>query len=237
MTTIIGIDTSSYRLGVSVSKDGVVIAEYSTMLKKNHALRLMPTVERVLNDVDIKPNDLDGVAVAKGPGSYTGVRMAVTTAKTLAWSLNLPLIAVSTLEVMAQVGRYFNGLVVPLIDARRGTVFSAVYQSKSTGSLEEVVEESHITLTALLDKLRTQNQTILFVGEDVALHSEKIETELGHLAQFAQKSLPSARAGALCALAQEKKPVDNIHGFTPDYHRLPEAEVNWQHEQQQRNEF
>ncbi|MED4128983.1 tRNA (adenosine(37)-N6)-threonylcarbamoyltransferase complex dimerization subunit type 1 TsaB [Shouchella miscanthi] len=236
MTTLLGIDTSSYRLGVSVSKDGVVIAEYSTTLKKNHALRLMPAVENVLNDVEIKPSDLDGIAVAKGPGSYTGVRMAVTTAKTLAWSLNIPLIAVSTLEMMAQVGCYFNGLVVPLIDARRGTAFAAVYQSKCDGSLEEVVEERHFTLTALLEKLGTQDQPILFVGEDVALHREKIEMELGPLAQFAQKSVPSARAGALCALAQEKEPVENVHGFTPDYHRLPEAEVNWQHAQQQRNE-
>ncbi|MFB4210286.1 tRNA (adenosine(37)-N6)-threonylcarbamoyltransferase complex dimerization subunit type 1 TsaB [Shouchella sp. JSM 1781072] len=235
MTTILGIDTSSYRLGVSVCKDGQVIAEYSTWLKKNHALRLMPAVEHVLQDVDLKPADLDAIAVAKGPGSYTGVRMAVTTAKSLAWALKIPLIPLSTLAVMAEAGRYFNGMIVPLIDARRGTVFAACYQATEDGTISAKEAEKHQSLADLLEQLKTMNQRILFVGEDVSLHQEAIQAELGDQAMFTPGALPSARAGALCLLALRQEPVENVHAFTPDYHRLPEAEVNWQHEQQ-RNE-
>src|SRR5690606_31260140 len=98
--------------------------EFTSNVPKTHSLRLMPAIVQLMNDLNMKPNDLDKIVVANGPGSYTGVRIGVTTAKTLAWSLNIPVVGVSSLEVLAYQGRFFNGFVSPFFDARRQTVFT-----------------------------------------------------------------------------------------------------------------
>ncbi|MEG9464093.1 MAG: tRNA (adenosine(37)-N6)-threonylcarbamoyltransferase complex dimerization subunit type 1 TsaB, partial [Bacillus amyloliquefaciens] len=85
--TILAIDTSNYTLGAALVRDKTVMAEYITYLKKNHSVRAMPAVNSLLQDCGLTPQDLTKIAVAKGPGSYTGVRIGVTLAKTLAWSL------------------------------------------------------------------------------------------------------------------------------------------------------
>ncbi len=90
----------------------------------------MPAITKLMNEVGIQPNQLDRVVVANGPGSYTGVRIGVTTAKTLAWSLQIPVVGVSSLALMAQAGRLFHGEIVPLVDARRGQVYTAYIRFK-----------------------------------------------------------------------------------------------------------
>ena len=100
-----------------------------TNMKKNHSVRVMPAIEQLLNDCDMKPTDLDKIVVAKGPGSYTGVRIGVTIAKTLAWTLNIPLVGISSLEVLAaSVEDILHGFVSPLFDARRGQIYTGLYQ-------------------------------------------------------------------------------------------------------------
>ena len=92
----------------------------------------------------MKPADIEKIVVAKGPGSYTGVRIGVTIAKTLAWTLNIPLVGISSLEVLAAgVGRYFNGCVSPLFDARRGQIYTGLYQYQN-GKLQSVVKDQII---------------------------------------------------------------------------------------------
>lgn len=231
----LALDTSSYRLGVAVSVDEEVVGEHLTNIKKNHALRLMPAVEALLNEVDVAPNELDYIAVAKGPGSYTGVRMAATAAKTLAWTLNIPLISISTLTVMAQAGKYFPGVVVPLIDARRNTVFTSVFQQTATDQLSIMEEEKHQSLTELLQTLNEIKEPILFVGEDVAKFKQLISEVLGERASYVDSMLASVRPGELCLLASHAFPEEHVHQFVPEYLRLPEAEVNWRDAQERRS--
>ena len=106
MSKVLAIDTSSFVLGVAVTDGEQVAGELITNNKKNHALRLMPAVSKLMEELKIEAKQLDKIVVANGPGSYTGVRIGVTTAKTLAWSLGIPLVMVSSLEVSAQIGRY-----------------------------------------------------------------------------------------------------------------------------------
>lgn len=113
--TILAIDTSNLTLGVALIKDGKVIAEHISHLKKNHSVRAMPAIDELLKECGLKPSDLTQIAVAKGPGSYTGVRIGVTIAKTLAWSLNIPVKTVSSLEVLAANGRFFPRLDLSVV--------------------------------------------------------------------------------------------------------------------------
>ena len=122
--TILAIDTSNTALGVALLEENQVLGEYMTNLKKNHSIRIMPAIQMLMKDCERTPSDLTKIVVAKGPGSYTGIRIGVTIAKTLAWTLKLPLVGVSSLEILAGVGRYFDGYVSPIFDARRGQVFT-----------------------------------------------------------------------------------------------------------------
>ncbi|WZY00468.1 tRNA (adenosine(37)-N6)-threonylcarbamoyltransferase complex dimerization subunit type 1 TsaB [Bacillus sp. FSL W7-1360] len=228
MTNTLALDTSSHRLGVAVANADGVIGEYMTNLRKNHALRLMPTVESLLQEVEMVPKDLARIVVARGPGSYTGVRMAVTVAKTLAWTLEIPLVGVSTLMYMAQAGKYVaHAVVVPLIDARRGNIYTAAYRFEK-GQTHVVLPEIHIHRDVWLQQLKERGEYCLFVGEDVSLHEEKIREVLGDKALFTAPQLASVRPGELCLLGEQVPPVESIHDFVPQYLQLAEAEVNWQ---------
>lgn len=176
--TILAIDTSNYTLGIALLREDTVIAEYITYLKKNHSVRAMPAVHSLLNDCDMAPQDLSKIVVAKGPGSYTGVRIGVTLAKTLAWSLDIPISAVSSLETLAANGRHFDGLISPIFDARRGQVYTGLYQYKN-GLLEQVVPDQNVMLADWLEMLKEKDRPVLFLGHDTSLHKQMIEDVLG----------------------------------------------------------
>ncbi|MFK3939060.1 tRNA (adenosine(37)-N6)-threonylcarbamoyltransferase complex dimerization subunit type 1 TsaB [Alkalihalobacillus sp. NPDC078783] len=231
MGITLAIDTSSYVLGVAVLRDGEVAAELTTHMKKNHSLRLMPAVTDVLAELDLSPKDITKVVVAVGPGSYTGVRIGVTTAKTLAWTLDVPLVGVSSLEVMAQQGRYFQGTVCPIIDARRNRVYTACYSSLAYGELSLQGVEQLIEREQLFESLIEQGKPVLFTGSDIALHKDIIQERLGALAHFAPPSKQLPRPSELAALGEAKQPVQDVHSLVPNYLQLSEAEAKWEEAQ------
>ena len=127
---ILAMDTSTQVMGVSILKNNEIRTEIVTNIPKNHSVRLMPAIEQAMNLVGLEPKELDKIVTTIGPGSYTGIRIGLTTAKTMGWALNIPVVGVSSLEVMAYQGRFFEGYICPFIDARRGMVFAGVYQWK-----------------------------------------------------------------------------------------------------------
>lgn len=222
---VLAIDTSNYVLGVAIVDEEKVIGEVITNLPKNHSVRVMPTIEQLMKECGIKPKDLERIVVAMGPGSYTGVRIGVTIAKTLAWSLQIPLVGVSSLEVVAANGRYFNGFISPLFDARRGQVYTGLYQYE--GNKLICVEEDKIILLAdWLEELRKRETPVLFIGNDLLIHKKQIETDLEQFAYVAPYTDWNPRPSELAILGMEKAPVD-VHTFVPNYIRLAEAEANW----------
>ncbi|AGN35053.1 tRNA (adenosine(37)-N6)-threonylcarbamoyltransferase complex dimerization subunit type 1 TsaB [Bacillus paralicheniformis] len=223
--TILAIDTSNLTLGVALVKDGKVIAEHISHLKKNHSVRAMPAIDELLKECGLEPNDLTQIAVAKGPGSYTGVRIGVTIAKTLAWSLNIPIKTVSSLEVLAANGRFFQGLICPLFDARRGQVYTGLYQYRD-GKLHGLEEDQNILLEDWLKKLKAMDQQVLFIGSDTEIHQEMIEQILGEQAVIAGPALQLPRPSEL-ALIGELKEAEPVHSVVPNYIRLAEAEAVW----------
>lgn len=223
---VLSIDTSNYVLGVALLEDDVIIGEYITNVKKNHSVRVMPAIETLMKDCDIKPADLSKIIVAKGPGSYTGVRIGVTIAKTLAWTLNIPLAGVSSLEVLAaSAGRYFDGVISPLFDARRGQIYTGLYQYKQ-GQFHILKQDQLLLSKDWAKEILEQNNKVLFIGNDLPLHRAVLEEALGEQAVFAEITEHNPRPGELALLGKEKESED-IHSFVPNYIRLAEAEAKW----------
>ncbi|MEK4626954.1 MAG: tRNA (adenosine(37)-N6)-threonylcarbamoyltransferase complex dimerization subunit type 1 TsaB [Solibacillus sp.] len=226
----LGIETANAPLSVAIVRDGKVIAEVVQNIKLTHSVGAMPAVEEVVKKAGIAATQIDAVAVSEGPGSYTGVRIGVTLAKTLAWSLQKPLVGVSSLKALAANARMASGLICALFDARRQNVYAGVYEG---GSLNTIVEDYHDHIDGLLEKLKAFNLPILFVGTDVTMYFEKIKEILGDNAIRAPFTLDLPRASELIAIAQERNlpAVEAVHTFVPQYRRIAEAEANWIKEQ------
>lgn len=223
---VLAIDSSNLVMGVAVANEYQTLGELTTNLKKNHSVRLMPAIEQLMNDVDMMPNELDRIAVAMGPGSYTGVRIGVTIAKTLAWTLKKDLVGISSLEILAQNGRYFDGYIIPFFDARRGQVYTGLYRSEK-GIVKGVEEDRLTLLDDWLNKLIGLGEPLLFLGNDFEKHEEMIKNRCGSTAVLCHPTLNNPRPSELAYLGSKRDPVTNIHQFVPQYLQLAEAEAKW----------
>lgn len=219
----LGIDTSNKTMGISLYQDRNLMAEYVSTNKKNHSVTLMPAIDFLMQENQLKPSDIDEILVASGPGSYTGLRIAVTTAKTLAWTLKADLYSLSSLAIIAAgAPQQFSGLIVPLINARRDNVYTGIYQWQN-GEIRVVKPDGHLSIYELFTQLKEQNDEILFIGEDVPVFESMIATEMPQANYIADSILP--RTMQLVKNIGEK--VSSIDEFTPQYLKLVEAEENW----------
>ena len=210
---VLAFDTSSKALSLAILEDKQVLAETTINIKKNHSITLMPAIDFLMASLDWTPKDLDRIVVAEGPGSYTGLRIAVATAKTLAHTLNIELVGMSSL--LALVPRQQEGLLVPLMDARRNNVYAGFYENA-----KPVMPEAHLSFAEVLEKV-TDAEQVTFVGE-VGPFVEQIQEQLPQASY--QESLPNAANLALWAW---NKKADSLHDFVPNYLKRVEAEENW----------
>lgn len=230
---ILAIDTSNQVLGIAILGDGQIIGEMITNVKKNQTSRLMPAIHQLMEDIDMVPDQLDKIVVAKGPGSYTGVRIGVTTAKSLAWALSIPVVGISSLEVLAYQGRLYNSLICPFFDARRQRVYTGLYEWNDN-QLNSVHEETNISMSDWLEKLREDDKEVMFLSPDIHLYKDMINEYLGNLAIFPEDALHMAKPSNL-ALAGVDLDGEDIHSLVPNYLRLAEAEANWIESQKESN--
>lgn len=227
----LGIDTSNTPLAVALVKDGQIIANEATNIKLNHSGGAMLAIERLLNRVNMTVKEIDAIAVSEGPGSYTGIRIGVTIAKTLAWTLKKPLVGVSSLKMLAANATLHQGIVCTLIDARRQNVYAGAYDT--TKQFENVVEDHHYSIDDFLTKLDELQAPILFVGQDTNNFWMQIVEKLGDRAIRAPYTFDLPDAAQLIYLAEQMPQLtgDAVHSFVPQYRRLAEAEANWLKEQ------
>jgi tRNA threonylcarbamoyladenosine biosynthesis protein TsaB len=227
---VLAIDTSNLVLSAAVVDENRVLAEMTTNLQKNHSVRLMDCISLLLDETDTPPEQLAGIAVAKGPGSYTGVRIGVAAAKSMAWSLGIPVVGVSSLQAVAMNALGFSGGIIPLFDARRGQVYTGYFEAAGLSSLTEQLQERIVLLTDWLPVIREHagDQPLLFLGEDVALHREVIVNSLGEQARFALPSYNHPRAAHIGFLSLERiRESGNAHELVPEYLQVAEAEAKW----------
>lgn len=211
------IDTSNQPLSVAVMRDADVLATYHTNEKKNHSVQLMPAIIDTLQAAGMNKKDLDAVVVAEGPGSYTGLRIGVTTAKTLAYALNIKLYGVSSLQgLAATVSKDDARLIVPIFDARRQFVFAGIYQYQS-GKLVTIMEDTYIEISELHETCvaASKDNGYVYVGVDCPKFEEVIgDHYVTHTPQ----------AECMYPLITE---ASDVHQFVPKYLKISEAEKNW----------
>ena len=210
---VLAFDTSSKALSVALLEEENRLAELTLTIKKNHSITLMPTIEFLMASIDWKPTDLDRIVVAEGPGSYTGLRIAVATAKTLAQTLKIDLVGVSSL--LALVPEEIEGLAIPVMDARRNHVYAGFYQE-----VQLVYPEGHLSFEAVLERVKGAEK-VTFLGE-VEAFREQIQEALPS-AQMVETLPDAVRIGRL-GLTKE---AVSVHGFVPNYLKRVEAEENW----------
>ena len=212
---ILGIDTSTKICTCSIfdSENGV-IAETSLSVKKNHSNIVMPIIDNLFKVSDLTINDIDKIAVAIGPGSFTGVRIALGIAKGLAMALNKPLIAVNELDILEAIASGNENEIIPLIDARKERVYYK-YQNK-------YVDDYLINLISSFDK----NKKYIFVGDGAINYTNILKDNLGDNAVILPMYNSFPRASILCELALNKEEA-NIYTLEPEYISKSRAEKNF----------
>lgn len=223
--TILSIDTSNQALSIALMQDETLLAELTTNINQDHSSRLMPAITDLLDRVAIKATDLEAIAVAAGPGSYTGTRIGITTAKTLAWALDIPIYPISSLAALSMNGRLFNGLICPFFDARRKNVFTGLYEWKD-GLLTEVVAQQNISMETWLTSLKAYEKDILFLSPHLHVFSDMITENLADQAIIPEGNMHQPKAANLIVLSKQDDPVP-AHEVLPNYLRITEAEANW----------
>lgn len=215
---LLAIDTSTNMLSLALMEGEAIICEHNEVTKNNQSAILMTRIEEMLIQKGYKAKDISKIAVATGPGSYTGIRVGVTAAKSLGYGLKVPVIGVSSLEIMAHAAAH-EGEILALVDARRGTVFAGGYEKGTT-----VIPDSHYNLVELITK--TSSAPSLIISDKSDVHKEIIDTYLPKVTLINETELSSKKATALAHLAKNREGVANIHQLIPNYLRKTEAEVN-----------
>ena len=212
---ILGIDTSTKICTCSIfdSENGV-IAETSLSVKKNHSNIVMPIIDNLFKISDLNINDIDKIAVAIGPGSFTGVRIALGIAKGLAMALNKPLIAINELDILEAIASGNENEIIPLIDARKERVY---YKYQNT-----YVDDYLINLISNFDK----NKKYVFVGDGATNYENILKDNLGDNAIVLPMYNAFPRASILCELALNKEEA-NIYTLEPEYISKSRAEKNF----------
>lgn len=215
---ILAIESAALSAGAAVMEDGKLLSEQFINCGLTHSQTLLPLVDAALKGAGRCIRDMDAVAVSAGPGSFTGVRIGMGTAKGLALGAEKPVILVPTLLALAYNVAYYDGFIVPIMDARRGEVYTATYYCQD-GEMREITPMRAIPVTALLEEL----DTAMFVGDGVMVHRDTISEKMGEWAQFAPAHLLYERASSVAMAAEGISPV-SPHDAAPFYLRLSQAE-------------
>ncbi len=228
---LLAIDTSGPVCGVAVLVNDQIVYEVSAVNKNTHSVNLLPMVDAAMQSANLTIADLDRIAVVSGPGSFTGVRIGVSTVKGLAHPHHTPCVPVDALEAMAIGAGEFQGIICPIQDARAGQVYGAAFVNKK-GSLERLMDDQPIKLEDYVEAIQAKGEChrgsrrFLFLGDGMPVHREKLTKLLGDAAVFAKPHQAFLRPASVAYLAaQAASTVDYLH-LEPLYLRAPNAALN-----------
>lgn len=231
---MLGIEAATQVAAVAVVCGERLVAERLVNNQRTHSANLLPMLKGVMEDAQVGHRDLGGIAVSVGPGSFTGLRIGMATAKTLAQAWGLPVVGVSTLEGLAFALAGREGLICPVLHAKRGEVYAALYRAGKEG-LYLVEGPLALPPPDLARKLLESGQAVTVIGEGALMHRELLQGILRDRLSFAPESLMWPRAAHIAALGYrllvQNKGVDPLK-LLPDYVRPSEAEIKWWQKQQ-----
>lgn len=233
---ILAIDTSGLTATVALGEDDKLIASFSIQYKTTHSQILMPMLEKIkeLTNLDLKT--IDAIAIAKGPGSFTGLRIGTATAKGLCLALNVPLIAVPTVDAMAYNLYGVERLICPMMDARRSQVYTGVYtfvpeKSEDTSlykySMKTILDQKCAGIDEIADFLNEQGKPVTILGDGVPVYLDALEQKMKVPFSVASMSQDRQNASALLAIASQymrEGRFTDADSFAPEYLRVSQAE-------------
>ncbi len=223
---LLALDSSGLVASVALVVDDTLIAEYTTNFKKTHSQTLLPMLDEIVKMTDTNLEDLDAIAIAAGPGSFTGLRIGSATAKGLGLALNKPIIGVPTVDALAYNLFGTEAMICPIMDARRGQVYTGLYEFVEN-KFNVIEEQKVVTITELLEEIQPMNRNVIFLGDGVEVHKEQIKETLKEKVSFAPAHVAKQRAGAVAMLASEyykQGKVESARDHAPEYLRLSQAE-------------
>ena len=219
---ILALESSAKAASVALMEDENLIAQYSQCSGLTHSRTLLPMLEDMLKNTEKKIADVDLIAVAHGPGSFTGIRIGVSTVKGLAWAAQKSCVGVSTLEAMAWHGASSGGLICPVMDARRSQVYNALFEIDDDARPKRLTEDRAISLSELAQELRADGREPLLVCDGAKLTYDYL-TQAGLACRMAPANLVYQSAWGVGMAALDKKP-GSADDLLPVYLRLSQAE-------------
>lgn len=223
---LLGLDSSGLVASVAVVEDENLLGEYTVNYKKTHSQTLLPMLDEVARMVELDLSTLDAIAIAGGPGSFTGLRIGSATAKGLGLALNVPIVNVPTVDALAYNLAGHRDLVCPLMDARRNQTYTGLYRFDGN-EIETLRAQCAVGIEEILNEITRWNQPVVFLGDGVPVFRGFIEEHLSVPYSFAPAHLNKQRAGAVAALGMQylkKGIVETAAEHAPEYLRLSQAE-------------
>ena len=223
---LLAIDSSGLVATVAVLEDDNLIAEYTINYKKTHSQTLVPMLDEIRKMINLDLSTIDAIAVTKGPGSFTGLRIGSATAKGLGLALNIPIVAVPTVDALSMNVWGDLRLICPIMDARRDQVYTGVYEF--TNGVHIIVhEQCAMDIGELCDYLNSLGREVLFLGDGVPVYKELIIDKLTVRYDFAPAHMSRQRAGSLAVMAKkyyEEGILETAAEHRPEYLRMSQAE-------------
>ncbi|MDD7403713.1 MAG: tRNA (adenosine(37)-N6)-threonylcarbamoyltransferase complex dimerization subunit type 1 TsaB [Butyribacter sp.] len=223
---ILGIDTSGLVASAAIVVDDSLVAEFTLNNKKTHSQTLLPTIEQMVTMSGISLEEIDAIAIAAGPGSFTGLRIGASTAKGMGLALQKPIISIPTLEGLAYRAAVSDRLLCPLMDARRNQVYTGLYRMEND-SLVCVSDQEAVDINEIISKINDLGQDVLFLGDGVPVHQETLAEKVTVPYHFAPAHLSRQSAGAIAALGRvyyEQGKTEDAKDHRPVYLRQSQAE-------------
>ncbi len=219
--TILGIDSSAVSAGCAIVRDGRVLYEGFVNIGLTHSQTLMPLIDDALNRAGVTLEEIDRIAVSHGPGSFTGVRIGIATVKGLAFAGNIPCVGVSTLAAIAHGAACADGVLCPVMDARRDQVYNALFSCES-GELTRLCDDRALSLDDLAAEISAREETVWLCGDGAGLCMDKLGERCPNL-RMVPESVRWQR-GSGVAFAAAGLPAVDAAVLVPVYLRLPQAE-------------
>jgi tRNA threonylcarbamoyladenosine biosynthesis protein TsaB len=229
---ILALDSSGLVASVAVVEEnefgGNLLAEYTVNYKKTHSQTLLPMLDEIAKMIELDLETLDAIAVAAGPGSFTGLRIGSATAKGLGLALEKPLIGIPTVDALAYNLYGTDKLICPIMDARRNQVYTGIYEFQG-GEMKVLEPQMAVNIEEIAQKLRSTGREVIFLGDGVPVFRKRLEEELLSEQKifFAPAHLNKQRAGAVAALAiqyYKEGKLQTASEHAPEYLRLSQAE-------------
>lgn len=223
---LLALDSSGLVASVAIVTEEAMLAEYTVNFKKTHSQTLLPMLEEIVKMVELDLSEVDAIAVAAGPGSFTGLRIGSATAKGLGLALDKPLIGVPTLEGLAYNLCGTDKLICPMMDARRSQVYTGLYEFAGR-ELITVKEQAATPIEDILEEINRLGKTVIFLGDGTAAYQSMIEDNTKVPYEFAPVHMNRQRAGAIGALGliyHHKNQMESAAEHEPVYLRLSQAE-------------